>query len=119
MKIFKLIPTKLAIICLIALALFLSKQQYGQYRSKKAIEEEKNKIAFQINQLSQKNEELKKSLEYLNSENFKAQVAREQLNLKKEGEKVFSFGKKENSTVIIPAQKEKSNPEKWLEYFFK
>ncbi|HVY68202.1 MAG TPA: septum formation initiator family protein, partial [Patescibacteria group bacterium] len=67
-----------------------------------------------------KNDELNQSLQYLNSPSFKERVAREQLNLKKEGETVYGFSEADSasSTALAVPTDGLSNPAKWWNYFF-
>ena len=119
MKLLSFIPTKIAILLLLSLGVFLGRLEYVQYKNKRSIEKEKQKILGQIEQLSQKNQELSRSLSYLSSPGFKEHIAREQLNLKKDGEAVYSFSQNPgNAPLNTNPLNTKSNSEKWLEYFF-
>jgi cell division protein FtsB len=115
------ITAKLGILFLIFVTAFLTNLKYKQFKTQKAIETEKNNLLEQSEILNKKNRELEESLSYLTSENFKEKIAREQLNLKKEGETAYSFTEKKILvTDLIENQKQKKpNYEKWLEYFFK
>lgn len=119
MKLLKGTSSKFFFIALISSAIFFAKQEYSQYKSQKAIESEKNKITAQIKELNEKNDQLKQSLTYLNSNSFKERLAREQLNLKKPDEQIFSFSETAAQADSNPEEKtEISNPKKWFQYFF-
>ncbi len=119
MKLLKGTSSKIILIILFSSAIFFARQEYLQYKSQKKIENEKNKITGQIKELTEKNEQLKQSLTYLNSAGFKERLAREQLNLKKPDEQIFSFSESSAQTKDSSGNaQEKSNPQKWLAYFF-
>ena len=85
------------------------------------MEKEKQKLAQQAQGLEQKNKELSDSLLYLNSSGFKERVARQQLNLKKQGEVVYNFGQNTggvNTQETDQGVNKSGNFQKWLEYFF-
>ncbi|PIR96341.1 MAG: hypothetical protein COT92_01620 [Candidatus Doudnabacteria bacterium CG10_big_fil_rev_8_21_14_0_10_42_18] len=118
------LSTKKAVFLLFIFLLSLGYIQLKQIRKQRAIDVEKNTLISQTRELEQKNKQLEDSLSYLNSTEFKERVARQQLNLKKEGEIVFNFtdgprieGAKTGSfTAEKPSG---SNFEKWIKYFNK
>lgn len=114
------LSSKAGFVALFLLAIFFGNLKYNQYKTKKAIEREKQNLISQANSLGKKNRELGESLNYLNSKNFKEKIAREQLNLKKEGESVYSFteSKTLQGNSLASDINTKTNYEKWLEYFF-
>lgn len=103
------------------LSVFLGTQKYSQYKQSKVVETEKQKILTQIDGLQKKNKEIAASLEYFKSDSFKQRVAREQLNLKKPGETVYSFteslAEQKNLETEEKVEKPKSNIENWVKYF--
>jgi len=111
---------KIVIICLVLLALFLGNLKYRQYQESKGIEKEKNDLQKQAQSLDQKNQDLNKSLKYLSSLGSKEKVAREQLNLKKPGEIIYSFSDPQ-ATTSQAQENIKSTPldnlQKWWKYF--
>lgn len=120
MEIKKLISSKIFVAALVALSLFLGYMKFRQYQAQRAVENEKQKLAEQISSLESKNQELSDSLSYLNSSSFKERVARQQLNLKREGETVYSFGGDASPTQQPKtSDQDGSNFQKWLNYFFK
>lgn len=115
----KSISSNITIVALILLLIFLANIKYKQWKNQKAIEVQKENILAQTNALNKKSNELNESLEYLNSVAFKERVAREQLNLKKEGETVYTFGNPgEQISETLNSNKKISNFEKWWTYFF-
>ena len=113
------ISSKVAITAMLILAVFLGLQEFKQLSNQKKIETQKKALQEQADALTKKNEDLNESLQYLNSPNFKERVARQQLNLKKEGETVYSFADAslENS-LPNSAQAKQGNITKWWNYFF-
>lgn len=113
------ISSKLAIISMLILALFLGFQGFKQFSNQKKIESQKKALQEQADSLIKKNEDLNKSLAYINSPSFKERVARQQLNLKKDGETVYSFSDTpatDNSNEAKQAGE--TNFIKWWNYFF-
>lgn len=107
------------IIALTITAIFFGNLKYKQYKIEKTIEKEKLKLIQAAENYNKKNRELEESLNYFNSQNFREKTAREQLNLKKEGEQVFAFSEpKKIQNQNTQTQNNKPNYEKWLEYFF-
>lgn len=119
MQISQKISSKIAIFGLVILAGFLGLQEYKQLSNQKKIEAQKRNLQAQADALTKKNADLSESLKYLNSPNFKEKVARQQLNLKKEGETVYSFADASMSNSSIEQSKTKqANFAKWWNYFF-
>lgn len=107
-------------VVLVVLLAFLANLKFRQYREQRAIEKLKNDLLEQQAALMQKNQELSNSITYLNSDEFKQQVARQQLNLQKNGELVYNFTKKNVQLTATPTeqQTQQSNAQKWWNYFF-
>jgi cell division protein FtsB len=114
------LSSKIAVAGLLILALFLADWKYRQWASENSVLKQKRDLEQQANSLEQKNDELSQSLQYLNSDSFKESVAREQLNLKKPGEQVYTFVDAPQTGQVLGATTEQpSNPKKWLDYFFR
>ena len=115
----KLLSSKLTIILLLVAAGFFGRLKFKQYQQNKLVEVEKQKLASQIQSLQKKNKEIADSLEYFKSSGFKERVAREQLNLKKQDEQVFSFKEEVLGVKIeaVDSKQQLSKPEKWIQYF--
>lgn len=111
--------SKTIIILLIALAGFFGQQKFRQYRLQTAIETEKQKLLNQLNALEGKNTELHQTLGYLNSKNYKETIARQQLNMQKEGELVYSFSEPPDEGISSDnyIETQTSNFQKWVNYF--
>jgi cell division protein FtsB len=113
------LSSKITIIGLFILMAFLADWKYRQWVSEKLIEKQKLDLQQQADALQKKNNELSQSLEYLSSDTFKEGVAREQLDLKKQGEQVYTFvDSSESSQTQAQAPSGPSNAKKWLDYFF-
>ncbi len=113
------LSSKIALIALALLMIFLGNLKYKQWKSQRQIEAEKLSLQDQADRLQKKNDELNQSLQYLNSTGFKERVARDQLGLKKEGEQVYSFS---DAPQVAGATTDKQNApgnvQKWWDYFF-
>jgi len=113
------LSSKITIFGLIILLAFLADWKYRQWAGEKLIQAQKQSLQQEADALQKKNNELSQSLQYLNSDSFKESVARQQLNLKKPGEQVYSFadagqtGQPQNQSSAG-----QSNAKKWLNYFF-
>jgi cell division protein FtsB len=110
-----------AIVALIGVSLLLGRQQYTQWQQRKNINKEIDKLKAQQAQLQKENDQLTKSLSFLNTPAYKEQIARQQLNLKKDGELVVNFPDQAISSEATQSanQKSSSNFEKWWTYLFK
>ncbi len=120
MKIAGFASSKIAVILMVGLLVFFGNLKFRQYRQQKAIEAEKNTLAQQAAALEQKNRELSESISYFNSDSFRERVARQQLNLKKDGELVYSFSDSGVSQPAVQAQTTSGKPNnarKWWDYF--
>lgn len=116
----QLLSSKLTIVLLTILLGFFANMKFQQWNMQKAINREKQNLSNQAAALEQKNNELSQSLSYLNSSDFKERVARQQLGLKKEGEKVFDFSEApvpSGSALAANSASGKSNYQKWWNYF--
>lgn len=97
---------------------------------KKQIHKETEELQAEIGKLEANSNDLNELLAYLNSNEFIEEEARTKLGLKKDGEQIVIINdnnKTENvkkvndlSKIYRPAtSREKSNQEKWRDYFFK
>ena len=113
------LSSKLTIVLLLILAVFFADLRYKQYQQQKAIGAEEESLTQQADALQKKNDDLNQSLSYLNSDSFKERVARQQLDLKKDGEVVYNFSTAANTTTTVPLAQAntKSNTQKWWDYF--
>ncbi len=117
----QIISSKVAIGILLILLVFFANLKYQQWKNQQVIEQQKQDLQEQANQWQQKNDELTQSLQYLNSSSYREQVARQQLNLKINGENVYSFttaAAQATTTALASPAPSLSNPRKWWNYFF-
>ncbi len=112
--------SKLSLAILLLFTVFIGNLRYQQYKNQRAVDREKKDLENQIASFSKKNQDLSDSLSYLNSSDFKERAARQQLNLKREGEVVFGFtdAPAQTSPLDRSEQNKAPNYEKWVEYFF-
>lgn len=118
---FKLnLSSKITLVLLVAFFLFLGNLRYAQWKNQAAIQKERKDLQQQISSLSEKNQNLSDSLSYLGSNDFKERTARQQLNLKRDGEVVFGFTDAPPTIQPQTAAQTSGGPnyEKWVEYFF-
>lgn len=97
-------------------ALFVTLQSLTQ---KYRIDRQIKQLQTRADQIRGENQQLSELVAYLNTDQYKEKAAREQLNLKKEGEFVVGLPNQQeqvSSAEIVVTQK--SNPEKWYNYFF-
>ncbi len=105
---------------------FLLVVSFGQFRNRRGIQKEIEALTKQADQIQKNNQEVQNFIAYLKTDSYKEQAARQQLNLKKEGEVVYSFSGLAPETEVVSAETQakedfakKSNAEKWLAYFLK
>ncbi|MCC7356478.1 MAG: septum formation initiator family protein [Candidatus Doudnabacteria bacterium] len=122
MRTFSRNKTALILVILIAVASIFGKMHYSQWQKKRQIAAEIRALTAQQESLQQKNQELAESLAYLTSGNYKERIARQQLNLKKEGEVVYNFNEPQvagATTEAPPEPKVGERVKEWWLYFFK
>jgi cell division protein FtsB len=112
------ITSKAAILALIVLLVFLGDLKFRQWQSQREIERQEASLQAQADALQKKNNELNRSLEYLNSPSFKERVAREQLGYKRQGETAYGFSDASGSASAGQANGAPGNLQKWWDYFF-
>lgn len=114
------LKNKIILILLIILLAVLGQQKLRQYKLQKSIEKEKQKLQEQLDALQGKNEDLKQTLSFLDSPTYKELVAKQQLNMQKDGEEVYNFIQNPNQNFNQQDQHyepKKSNFQKWVSYF--
>lgn len=88
---------------------------YQKYQIKKEIAE----LEARAEKISRANTELSALIEYLDTPEYAERQAREKLNLKKEGEIVVAAPRETDADKETePELAEKSNAQKWYDYFF-
>jgi cell division protein FtsB len=95
----KIIYSKISLIFLFILFLFIAKGVYGAYLDKKMTEENRNTALKELNELENRKNNLKLEIERLNTEEGKEQEIRDKFGLVKTGEQM----------IMIVDEKEKSN----------
>ena len=116
----KALTTKIASLGLVVLAIILGQSKYWQWRNQKAIEANIAVLKQQEAERQQKIDDLNQSISYLNSNDFKEKVAREQLGFKRSGENVYGFSEPTNAVQPVAAtlQVKTNNTSAWWNYFF-
>jgi cell division protein FtsB len=113
------LSSKIALIGLVIMLALLIDWKYKQIKSENLIQVQKENLQQQADALEKKNNELSQSLQYLNSDSFKEGVARQQLDLKRQGETVYAFADAPQSTSAqTQNDSSESDSKKWLDYFF-
>ncbi|MBI3952864.1 MAG: septum formation initiator family protein [Candidatus Doudnabacteria bacterium] len=85
---------------------------------KRDVENEIKKLQDQSEQIAKENQDLSQLINYLNTDTYKERQAREQLNLKKDGEFVVVLPNFEDEASQGSGEQELSNPKKWFNYFW-
>lgn len=110
----------LGLLIIVLISVPLAKKVSKRY----AIDEEVRGLETEISELGEKNKDLKKLMTYLESDQFAEEQARLNFNLKKPGEEVVVIqkspdqGAEAENLASSQEKKNRSNPEKWLAYFF-
>lgn len=113
------IGSKLVIGLLIIALIGVGYMEFSQYRRRAAVQHEINNLSAQARELEGKNKDIAESLQLLNDPIYREKMAREQLNVKKEGEIVVNFPAQINPTTQSAAENPgETNPQKWWRYFF-
>ncbi len=109
--------------------------EFNQFRQKYAVQKEIDSLSAQAQSLQKNNNDLQSFIAYLKTDEYKQKAAREQLNMKKDGEVVYSFAKPAASTQVSAntpsgetsmadantnssSSSQPSNLQKWWNYFF-
>lgn len=101
------------------MVIFVGTLEFQQIRKRQQFNREVAALKKQEADLIQKNQTLQNGLAYFNNEQYKDMVARQQLNLRKDGEIVVNFPPAVEQQSQEPAAAPKtSNPTKWWNYFF-
>ena len=114
--------TKLIIVALCLILVGLGKMHYSQWEKKKQIAKEIGELQKQEQIISEKNKDLTDSLTYLASGDYQDKIARQQLNLKKEGEIVYTFNEAPTQPSLDDSKEKGSvgtRVKGWWLYFFK
>jgi cell division protein FtsB len=121
----KLLQNKMFVGTMCVLLFFFLFVQVKNFRTRYAVEKEIAALTEQADQLQKENEELQSFIAYLKTDSYKEKASREQLNMKREGEVVFSFAEDDQQRKDarieeeeVATQENVSNPTKWWNYFF-
>ncbi len=112
--------SKWVIFGLVILTIFFAEQKYRQFRLQAKIETEKVSLQKELQGLEGRNSELQRTLGYLDSDTYKELIAKQQLNLQKNGELAYSFSENQAPPDTGNAQQNLSglsNFQKWANYF--
>ena len=112
--------SKWIIFALVLLTAFLAQQKYRQYLLQAKIEKEKVSLQKELQGLEGRNSELQRTLGYLDSDTYRELIAKQQLNLQKNGELAYSFSENQAPPDTGNAKQnasEQSNFQKWANYF--
>jgi cell division protein FtsB len=84
------------------------------------VDEQIRSLQVRADQIRGQNSQLSDLVKYLNTPQYQEKQAREQLNLKKEGEVVVALPPSQQEQVASAGiVVRKSNPQKWYDYFFR
>ncbi len=89
-----------------------------QHNRQAAVDAEAGRLKQQVDDLGHQNAQLEQSLSYFSSPEFREKLARQQLNMKRPGEIVFSFPKTDAPSASRAKTAGPGNVEKWVRYFF-
>jgi cell division protein FtsB len=108
--------TGLLTIALFAILFVTARLLTQKYRIDKQIQQ----LQARADQIRGENQQLSDLVAYLNTDQYKEKAAREQLNLKKDGEVVVALPGNDQEQIASAqtTNVEISNPRKWYEYFF-
>lgn len=87
---------------------------------KYAVDRQIAQLQSRADQIRGQNDQLSDLVKYLNTDQYREKAAREQLNLKKDGEFVVAIPQNQQEQVASASTEiNLSNPQKWYNYFFK
>ncbi len=122
----EIVQSKVFVVAGSIFLVFLLVISFGQFRNRRSIQKEIDSLTKQADQIQKNNQEVSNFIAYLKTDSYKEQAARQQLNLKKEGEVVYSFSALSPQTEVVTTEEKakeelakKSNFEKWVAYFLK
>ncbi len=110
--------TKFVILLLLGSLILFGVQQYKRYQENATINDQIQALKAEASNIETKNKELEESLQYLTSTGATERLAKQQMNLEREGEISVVFLPTETKTS---EQQELSIPhwKEWWNYFFK
>lgn len=97
----------------------LSDLKFRQFQNQAAIQKQVLALSQQADVLQKQNGQLTDLLSKINTSDFREQVARQQLNYKKQGEIVYGFSDGQDQVQSSGQDQQTSaNARKWWNYFF-
>lgn len=116
---------RLLVTGLLVTLVWLAAMQYRQWRQERAIDQQIQSLESQQRTIVSQNEELANSLRYFTTDAYAEQVAKTELNQKRDGEMVIQFGGSTSTTKAVSGEPQPSAPSAmknvlaWWTYFFK
>ncbi|MDR3642959.1 MAG: septum formation initiator family protein [Candidatus Doudnabacteria bacterium] len=115
----KTLTARASLIFLALLLCVLADLKYRQYQNQAAIKKQVDELSQQAAALDKQNSQLSDLLGKINTSDFREQVARQQLNYKKQGEVVYGFsGDPGGSPAAGQSAPAQSDFRSWWSYFF-
>ncbi|HEX9503661.1 MAG TPA: septum formation initiator family protein [Patescibacteria group bacterium] len=114
------IKSKYATVLLSAVLIFVMVITAKMLVQKRVVDREITKLQNQMERIKKDNEKLSSLIQYLNTSSYQEKVAREKLNLRKDGEYVVVLPQG-NATGTSDQQKQQNNQSNyklWFNYFF-
>src|SRR5258708_514885 len=114
------IKSKYATVLLSAVLIFVMVITAKMLVQKRVVDREITKLQNQMERIKKDNEKLSSLIQYLNTSSYQEKVAREKLNLRKDGEYVVVLpqGNATGRTDQQKQQNNQSNYKLWFNYFF-
>lgn len=116
---------RLLVAGLLVILVWLATMQYRQWQQERAIDRQIQSLESQQRTIISQNEELANSLRYFTTDAYAEQVAKTELNQKRDGEMVIQFGGAADAAKTAPETFDDSTPSgmknvlAWWTYFFK
>lgn len=116
---------RLLVAGLLVILVWLATMQYRQWQQERAIDRQIQSLESQQRTIISQNEELANSLRYFTTDAYAEQVAKTELNQKRDGEMVIQFGGAVDAAKTAPEAFDDSTPSgmknvlAWWTYFFK
>ncbi len=112
------ISNRFVVVLLLASLVLLSTTRYKQYRQSKKVEAQIASLQSESRLVEEKNQQLENSLQYLSSESASERLARQQMNLKRNGEIAVVFLPSGPTNKTEEQKSNASNFRLWWNYFF-
>lgn len=112
---------RFVIVILVGSLVVLGWSQYQKWQDRKKVEKQIQALKAEAAQVDEKNKQLEESLKYLSTNAATERLARQQLNLKREGEiaVVFMANTRPAGAQEPSAVPPEPNWRQWWNYFFK